>query len=223
MGELIAATAEISRVEEHIRDSYKMGLARGGEIGDAAKTRLASAVASIDASKTLLASANDAESAAWATVVAIDGDADVGIGAIRDEMWNALGRPRQSSHMDEVFPEGIGTYTSGDPRGQPVLMQVLAARIRASSAPQWSDAQRNAWAARVEALCAPYAAAVETYRPVEAAATVAQAAYRAAVRGGHVRLRSFKRDLKSLGLSEAQIHEIIPDASAGKKKTPVEA
>ncbi|MDI3287394.1 hypothetical protein [Polyangium sp. 15x6] len=37
---------------------------------------------------------------------------------------------------------------------------------------------------------------------------------RAAVRGAHTRLRNFKRDLKNLGLTEAQI---IPDASAAKK------
>jgi hypothetical protein len=62
-----------------------------------------------------------------------------------------------------------------------------------------------------------YAAAVEAHRPTEAAAVVAEAAYRSAVRGGHARLRSFKRDLKNLGLTEAQIHEIIPDAGAGRR------
>lgn len=54
--------------------------------------------------------------------------------------------------------------------------------------------------------------------------TVADAGYRAAVRTGHGRLVSFKRDLKSLGLTETQIHELIPDDGAGKSaakaKTP---
>jgi hypothetical protein len=121
--------------------------------------------------------------------------------------------------MDAVFPEGIGTYTAGDPLGQPVLMQVLHARILAASAPQWPEPKRNAWAAAIEAKREAYDAAVKAYRPVEAAVVVAEAGYRAAVRNGHARLKNFKRDLKSFGLTEAQIHEIIPDAGAGKSRS----
>jgi hypothetical protein len=40
------------------------------------------------------------------------------------------------------------------------------------------------------------------------------------VRGGHNGLRQFKRELLILGLDEAQIHEIIPDASLGESSTP---
>jgi hypothetical protein len=32
-----------------------------------------------------------------------DAKSDAAISGIRDAMWNALGRRRQSSHMDEVF------------------------------------------------------------------------------------------------------------------------
>jgi hypothetical protein len=133
------------------------------------------------------------------------------------DVAEALGRPKQSPALDTVFPGGITTYTAGDPSGQPVLMQVLRARILAGSAPQWTEPKRQGWAAEIEALRVTYAAAVDAHRPLEAAAMVAEAGYRAAVRGGLARLRSFKRDLKSLGLNEAQIHEIIPDASAGRR------
>jgi hypothetical protein len=96
-------------------------------------------------------------------------------------------------------------------------MQVLHSRILAASAPQWSEPKRAAWAATIAAARAPYETAVNNHRPTEAAATVADAGYRAAVRAAHARLRSLKRDLKSLGLSETQIHEIIPDGSSPKK------
>lgn len=147
-----------------------------------------------------------------------DKPSDLTIGTTRDVMWGALGRPKQSPSMDEVFPDGIGTYTDGDPRGQPLLMQVLHARILSASAPQWSAAQKAVWAAEIEARRVPYAAAVEALRPVEAAATVADAAFRATVRGAATRLRAYKRDLQNLGLTEAQIHVIIPDAGAGRRK-----
>jgi len=218
MGELIGASAEVGRIEEHILRAFETGVARGGEIAAAATARLGPSVTAIDAAAALRDAAEKAERAAWVNVLACDAKADPGIGAVRDAMWNALGRPKQSPHLDEVFPGGVGTYTSGDPRGQPLLMQVLHARILAASAPQWSDAQRQAWAAEIEVLRVPYAAAVEAHRPAEATAVVAEVGYRAAVRGGHARLRTFKRDLKNLGLTEAQIHDIIPDAGAGKSK-----
>jgi hypothetical protein len=97
-------------------------------------------------------------------------------------------------------------------------MQVLHARIVAATAPQWPEPKRSAWAAAIEAKREAYDAAVKAYRPVEAAVVIAEAGYRAAVRNGHARLKNFKRDLKSLGLTEAQIHEIIPDAGAGKPR-----
>jgi hypothetical protein len=57
---------------------------------------------------------------------------------------------------------------------------------------------------------------------LEAAANIAEQAYRAAVRTAHSRLGAFKRDLKNLGLTEAQIHEIIPDrpSAKGPKEPP---
>lgn len=216
MGEVISPTAEITRVEKHIRTAFDAAKARGGELAAAATARLGPAVTAIDAALDVRVEAKTVADAAWILVLAEDAKADTGIGSVRDKMWNALGRPKYSSHLDEVFPGGIGTYTAGDPSGQPLLMKVLHARILAGSAPQWTEALRQGWAAEIEALRAPYATAVETHRPTEAAATVAEVGYRAAVRAGHARLRSFKRDLKSLGLTETQIHEIIPDAGAGR-------
>ena len=39
--------------------------------------------------------------------------------------------------------------------------------------------------------------------------------FRAAIRSGHARLQAFERHLLTLGLSNGQVQEIIPDASAG--------
>ena len=119
--------------------------------------------------------------------------------------------------MDEVYPGGMGTYTNGYPRRQPLLMQILHARILAASATQWPEPKRTAWAAEIEAARLPFNDAVEAHEPMEAAEIVAEAGYRAAVRTAHARLVSYKRDLKNLGLTEAQIHEIIPDAGSPKK------
>lgn len=92
-------------------------------------------------------------------------------------------------------------------------MKILYSRLLTVSAPQWPKAQCEGWAAQVEALRQPYEAAVETHRPTEAAATIAEVGYRSAVRDAQARLRAFKRDLQNLGLTEAKTHDIIPDAS----------
>jgi hypothetical protein len=219
MAELISARADVSRIEDHVRRALRAAQARGGEIAEAAAARLVPAVATIDEALVLQKSTDDAEAVAWSQVLAEDAKSDEAIGSVRDAMWNAIGRTRQNAALDQVFPGGVRTYTSGDPRAQPVLMQVLASRIAASAAPQWSDVLKQGWAAEVEAARTSYAAAVEAHRPTEAAAQVAVSGYRAAVRTGQARLRAFKRDLENLGLSEAQIHEIIPDAS-GRAVSP---
>ena len=224
MGEVVSSSADVARVEEHIRTAFEKATARGGDVAAAAASRLEAAVNAVDSSGALLKSARKTAGSAWVLVLAEDAKSDTGIGGVRDAMWNALERPRQSPHMDEVFPGGVGTYTSGDPRGQPLLMQVLRARILSASSPKWTEIARQGWASEIESLRVPYSAAVEAHRPAEAMETVADAGYRAAVRAGHGRLVSFKRDLKSLGLTETQIHELIPDDGAGKSaakaKTP---
>ena len=217
MGEIISSKAKPSRIVDDVTEAYKNGMARGGEIAEACKKRLEVPLQSIKIASGVLEAAKEAASGAWIIVLAMDDTADNAIGSVRDEMYNLLGRPRESPHMDEVFPGGIDTYTSGDPRKQPLLMQVLHARILACSAPKWPEPKRDVWATMIEAARIPYKDAVDAHRPMEAAETVADAAYRAAVRTAHARLVSYKRDLKSLGLTEAQIHEIIPDASSTKK------
>jgi hypothetical protein len=215
MAEIIGARADAGRIEDHIRRTMRAALARGEEIAAAAQDRLAPAIAAIDAATALQKTTDEAEATAWAQVLAQDAKSDGAIGSIRDAMWNSLGRPRQSPHMDEVFPGGVALYTSGDPRNQPVMMQVLRSRILAASAPQWTQPLRDAWAAQLDASLGPYTTAVEAHRPAEASALVANAGFRAAIRSAHARLQAFKRDLLTLGLTNAQVHEIIPDASAG--------
>ena len=215
MGEVIGARADVARIEDHVRRALRTALARGADIAAEAEKRLSPAVAAIDSALALKRSADETEATAWAAVLAEDTKSDVGIGAVRDAMWNELGRARQSPYLEQVFPGGVSVYTSGNPSDQPVLMQVLRSRILSAAAPQWTDAQRTGWAAEIEALRVPYDAAVQAHRPTEAAALVATQAYRAAVHTGQARLRAFKRDLLSLGLTDPQIHEIIPDAATG--------
>jgi hypothetical protein len=213
MGTMIKMNAGTEKIEEHVRAALRAAGARGGKVAEAATERLGAPVAVIDEAVAQRKAARDAEKAAWAMVKAEDEKADRAIGHIRDTMWNELGRPRHSVYLDQVFPDGVGTYTLGDVRDQPTLMHVLHARLLSASAPAWTPQQRTEWAAAVDALRVTLATAVEAHRPVAAQAAVAEATYRTAVRAALVGLKYFKRDLFNQGLTESQIHDIIPDAT----------
>jgi hypothetical protein len=213
MGQVIGSTAKMERIEEHLRVTLRVALARGGEVAEAAQGRLAGAIAAIDVAINYWEAADEAETRAWEAVLIEDVKSDLGIGRVRDAMWNMLGRPRACRALDQVFPGGTVTYTSGDPRRQPVLMQVLRSRLATASAPEWPSEQCQAWAAEIDALRAPFEVAVEAHRPAEAAMMVADVHYRLAVREGQQCLAAYKRDLRSLGLTQEEIHGIIPDAA----------
>jgi hypothetical protein len=51
--------------------------------------------------------------------------------------------------------EVYGIYTSGDPRGLPVLMQILQSRILAAAAPQWLTPLTGRRSARATRGCRP--------------------------------------------------------------------
>jgi len=170
-------------------------------------------VAAIDVTLAAYRTAVEIEANASAAVKAEEAKSDLAVGALRDEMWNMLGRPRQSPAFDHVFPEGVATYTGSEVRMKPVFLQVLISRVQATSTPLFTKEVKDGWVADIEARRKSYQDALDVQRPAEAAATVARFAYRGAVRTALGRLRHFKRDLQNLGLTEAGIHEIIPDAT----------
>ena len=221
MGKMIGSTAEVGRIEEHVRASYRAALARGEAIGEAAKARLQQAVATIDSTLAADKQAAAVEADTWAVVLAEAAKSDLIIGSVRDAMWNALGRPRLTTLLDQVFPEGVATYTSSDPKMKPMLMQVLVARILSATAPSFTKERKDGWVAQLESRRNAFQEAVDAHRPIEAAATVAHIGYRGAVRTALARLRDFKRDLRSLGLDQAAIGEIIPsDHRSPREVTP---
>jgi hypothetical protein len=112
-----------------------------------------------------------------------------------------------------VFLNGVGTVMSAPRDTKPELMQFIISRLTGVSGPPWSDAERAGWAAQIEAARAPYAAALGAAHTAGLANHLAQAAFVGVAKGSLRALVAFKRDLKYLGLSEAQIHAIIPDAT----------
>jgi hypothetical protein len=60
-----------------------------------------------------------------AALLARDNESDLEIGAVCSEIWNAMGRPKQSIDYDLIVNGGKSVWTDGDPAKQPALMSLL--------------------------------------------------------------------------------------------------
>jgi hypothetical protein len=130
-----------------------------------------------------------------------------------------MGRPSQSVDYDLIVNGGKNVWTDGDPVKQPHLMGVLAANIRNSKHPKLAD-KKEAWAKRIEAKAAAQAQAAAPTETAHAQATGLTMQRRTLADATQVGLTRLKRDLKNLGMTEAQVHEIIPEAPTGSGSTP---
>jgi uncharacterized protein YjiS (DUF1127 family) len=81
-------------------------------------------------------------------------------------------------------------------------------------------ARKEEWAGRIEKKATAQTEAATMADPIHARLTGLTMQRRSVADLAQLALTRFKRDLKNLGMSEAQIHEIIPDAPAGNG-TPV--
>ncbi|MFZ5786179.1 MAG: hypothetical protein ACOY3Y_07025 [Acidobacteriota bacterium] len=222
MGNTIRATAPAADIRDDVQATMRNAERKGGDILAAATARVAphaerltTSILSAEASQTAL-------DAAMQAVLRADEPADRLIKRQRDGLWNALDRPRESPVMNDVYPGGVGTYTDCDVRIQPTMMQVLEARIGLISHPAVSAEQRAAWQAEIAAARTTLADTLAPLQAAEAVDVVADKALKAAARAAAVGLARFKRDLKNMGLTETQIHEIIPDrpVSSGRTSGP---
>lgn len=221
MPTVIAKSAGLARILEHVRIAHEMASKRGGCVTDAATEHLTPSVAHANATEVAQQVALAAEAGGQAALDAAMAHSHAVVVAVNDEMWIALGRPaRISMPMAKVYPGGLTTSKTDDTRAQPLLMGLLEARILAADAPEWSEDSRKAWAARVAAARVPLEAALKAHDPLFAEATMARADHRAAVHRALEALRAFKLALLTFGLTNKQIFEIIPDATPTGPKIP---
>jgi hypothetical protein len=133
-------------------------------------------------------------------------------------MWNAMGRPKQSIDYDLIVNGGKNVWTDGDPVKQPFLMAVLAKNILNSNHPKLA-AKKEEWAQRIEVKAAAQAEAAKPTEASYARVTGLTMQRRTLADALQVGLVRFKRDLKNLGMTEAQVHEIIPDVPASSRSS----
>lgn len=98
-----------------------------------------------------------------AALLARDAESDLEVGAVCNEIWNAMGRPRQAIDYDLIVNGGKAVWTDGDPAKQPAMMALLAQNIRATTHAKLAERKED-WAKRIEAKAAAQA---EAAKPAE--------------------------------------------------------
>lgn len=220
MGGVISRNAGKKRIGEVAAKTLAAARARGGEVEALAEARLVSLLETFDGLAQQLQQARATDDSLHAALMARDSESDLEIRAVCSEIWNAMGRPAQSPDYDLIVGSGTKAWTDGDPAKQPHLMAVLAANIRSSRHAKLVD-RKEGWAKRIDACAAAQAEAAKPTDAARAQIIVLGMQTRAAADSLQIALTRLKRDMKNSGMTEVQIHEIIPDVSATAPPAPI--
>jgi hypothetical protein len=213
MGEVIHRRAARDKIMEDVRTTLTGARARAaagnGGPWASAETRLVPVLnlwdTTLDKAKAARAELAPLEAAADATNSAVDD----GLRGTADTIWNELGRPSNDPYFEILFPGGTGFYVDAPLADQPLLMEQLAELLDARLHPRLANAPAHAEAVRTAA--AKLEAAAEAVRKPATRVAMLDRMLTSIARSAQVELASLKRLWKSEGLSEADIHSVIPD------------
>lgn len=116
-----------------------------------------------------------------------------------------------------MYPGGAGYYTEGDTPGQPARMELLAKLYDRSIHPKIPAVQAQAYAARLRAGAAELQADLDAASGPGANVALLERVRTALGRVAQFEIANLKRMFKIDGMSESDIHEIIPDRPVAKK------
>jgi hypothetical protein len=221
MGEVIRKTAAIADIVADVRKTHARALARPGTVvAEAAETYLAEVIALVDGVEEELGAAEAAEARLLGALEVADHEADAVVGRNADVIWNAIGRPRSDAAYTLLFPGGVARYTDGDILEQPIRMQVLSSLLRAGVHPKLPKDVAEAAAAEIDAAAAVLGQATEAIRVPRTRVKLLRRTLTALARYAAAQLSRMKQALKIAGMTEAEIHTIIPDRGQPKSKKP---
>lgn len=136
---------------------------------------------------------------------------------VRDEFFNLIGRGSRDPTFKRIFAGGGGPYAAFTPRQKAVALELLASAIETHRHRRVSDED----VARLTGLLRDEAATMTeilaVLLPAIVEGRVLQAQRTAAAQMAHQRLTALKRFWLGEGLSEAEIHEVIPSRPTKRK------
>ncbi len=222
MGEVIRASAAVDDIFHDANKALDESRARGGSIQERAETCIAPVMAMVQATEQELQTARTSWGPILAALNAGNDEADGVLNRIYDETWNDVGRPANDRYLALMYPGGAGYYTENDTTGQPTRMELLAKLYDRKLHPKLTKEQNEGYAQRVREAAAALKVDVDAAAGPAANIALLERVRSALGRVVQFELANLKRMFKVDGMSEAEIHTIIPDRPASKKtkKTP---
>lgn len=220
MGDVIRPNSAVDDIFGDGRTTLHNARARGGVIHERAETGLGPVIAMVDAVDDELRTARAALAPLLAALHAENDSADAVLDRVHDETWNDVGRPAQDRYLALMYPGGTGYYTDGDTPGQPARMELLAKLYDRALHPKIPGDKSREYARRIREAAAALKADLDAAAAPSANVTLLERVRTALGRVTQYELANLKRLYKVEGLTEAQIHEIIPDRPIAKKAKP---
>lgn len=137
--------------------------------------------------------------------------AELAYASVKDEAWNKLGRPGTSVDLSVVFISN-GEFQGLDPGDKPDRSELAASLIEKGRIRRLVPEHNTSLAASLRASAAPLRAAYAAHDAARRARDKQQALRDGLVRGAHIELANLKRAYKGYGVTEADIHRIIPNS-----------
>lgn len=219
MGDVIRSSAAVGDIFTDVRITYDESNARGGSIKERAEVGIGPVIAMIDATEQELQTARTQLSPLLANLRAENDRADALLNRVYDETWNDVGRPANDRYLALMWPGGAGYYTDGDTAGQPARMELLAKLYDRALHPKLTKDQSAAYAERIREAAAALKEDVNAAAGPSANVALLERVRTALGRVAQFELANLKRMFKIDGMTEAQIHSIIPDRPVAKKTT----
>ena len=220
MGETIRKGAAADDIIADGKTTLTKAQARGGAVQSTAEARLSATITLADTLETRIAAARAAADPAQAALERANDVADDVLGRIADDVWNEIGRPASDGAYDLLFPGGYAAYAEGDVHEQPDRMDLLAELFLAKLHPKLPADRATALAAEITASSTTLRALADTARPLATRLALVSKMKTAVARSLVASIAGLKRQWKADGISEADIHAIIPDRPRPKKAEP---
>jgi hypothetical protein len=136
---------------------------------------------------------------------------------VRDEVYNALERPRAEVVLATLFPDGVVALRRRGPAAAQHTLAQTAAQLRRVQHPMLDESRRASWAAALDDAGTPLAPLVAAHAAARSDAHRAHATRASLARAAWLELPSLKRELRAAGLTEVQVHSVIPDSPRSRR------
>lgn len=218
MGEIISARAPVDEIVSDAETSLNNATALGGEYKTIADTFLGPVIGVLASTRAKLVPIQQALNAINGEIMALDGSSDDMIQEEADHLWNKLGRRATDAYFDFLFPGGTSVYVDGKPEHQPAKMHLLCELLESGIHPKLDAVVAKAAAQRLRAQADVFQEKVNLMLPLRNQHELYTAVWENVGRSARGRLLALKRAYLAAGMSEADIHKVIPDRPSQRAK-----